>query len=142
MGVHLISDSSGEPSSWKLTHFANISASEEFLIQLVMEMPELVDALTIYEPARQSLKEAILAISIDGLMPAFEHLKTIRASVSQKLLELNRKQLYETFTILLWRSYKDLMQRAAKLIEPEIGFLFQDDLKFEKGLVTWVRSDL
>jgi hypothetical protein len=70
MGIHTITDSGGEPSSWKVTHFANISGCEEFVMQLVMEMPELVDASTIYEPARQKLKEAILAISIDGLMPA------------------------------------------------------------------------
>jgi len=133
----MTSDSGGEPSSWKITHFANISGSEEFLVQLVMEMPEIVDASTIYEPERQMLKEAILAISVDGLMPAFEDLKKIKASVSQKIPELNRRQLYETFAIELWRSYKDLMQRAAKLMEPEIGFLFQEDSNFEKGLIKW-----
>ena len=107
------------------------------ILQLAMEMPELVDASTIYETGRQKLKEAILAISVDGLMPAFEDLKKIRAAVNQTIPELNRKQLYENFTVVLWRSYRDLMQRAAKLMEPEIGFLFQDDSKFEKGLIAW-----
>jgi hypothetical protein len=133
----MISNSRGEPSGWKLTHFANISGSEEFVMQLAMEMPELVDASTIYEPERQKLKEAILDICVGGLMPAFEDLKKIRASVTQKIPELNRRQLYETFTVVLWRSYKNLMQRAAKLMEPEIGFLFEKDPKFEKGLIAW-----
>jgi hypothetical protein len=105
MGVHVISDSTGEPASWKIKHFANISGSEEFVAQLMMEAPELVDAGTISEPDRQKLKEAIAIICIDGLMPAFEHLRSIRASSAQKLPELNRKQLFESFTIVLWRAY-------------------------------------
>jgi hypothetical protein len=138
MGMHFIGDSAGEPVSWKLKHFANISGSEEFLAQLMMEMPELVDASRIYEPERQKLKEAIAEICTEGLMPAFEHLKSIRASKAQDLPELNRKQLYETFTIVLWRAYKDLMQTAAKMMEPEFGFLFLPDAKFESGLARWI----
>jgi hypothetical protein len=137
MAIHKVTDSGGEPCTWKVTHFANIGGSEEFVMQLAIEMPQLVDASMIYEPERQKLKEAILAISFDGLMPAFEGLKRIRASANQSIPELNRRQLYEAFTILLWRSFKDLMQRAAKLMEPEIGFLFQDDSNFEKGLTAW-----
>ena len=138
MGIHIINDSTGEPVKWKIKHFANISGSEEFVAQLMMEMPELIDAGTIYEPERQKLKEAIAEICVEGLMPAFEHLKSIRTSTAQKLPELNRKQLYETFTIVLWRAYKDLMQTAAKMMEPEIGFLFQPDAKFESGLAKWI----
>jgi len=138
MGIHVISDSTGEPVNWKIKRFANISGSEEFVTQLMMEMPELVDAGTIYEPERQKLKEAIAQICTDGLMPAFEHLKSIRASKVQNLPELNRKQLYETFTIVLWRAYKDLMQTATKMMEPEFGFLFQPDAKFESGLAKWI----
>jgi hypothetical protein len=117
--------------------FADIGVSEEFVMQLVTEMPELVDASTIYGPKRKELKEAILAISFDGLMPAFEDLKKIRALGSHAIPELNRKHLYETFSCALWRAYRDLMQGAAKLMEPEIGFLFQEDPAFEKGLIKW-----
>jgi hypothetical protein len=136
--MYIISDSTGEPVDWKIKHFANISGSEEFMAQLMMEMPELVDAGTIREPERQKLKEAIAEICTVGLMPAFEHLKSIRALKAQSLPELNRKQLYETLTIVLWRAYKDLMQTAAKMMEPEFGFLFQSEAKFESGLAKWI----
>jgi hypothetical protein len=53
------------------------------------------------------------------------------------MAELNRKQLYEDFTRVLWHAYKDLMQKAAKMMEPEFGFLFQKDAQFETGLATW-----
>jgi hypothetical protein len=72
------------------------AAVEEFLLQLAVEMPELVDASMIYGEERENLKEDILIISVEGLMPAFEHLKNIRASVGQKILELNRRQLFRT----------------------------------------------
>jgi hypothetical protein len=50
-----------------------------------MEMPELVDASMIYGEERDKLKEAILIVSMEGLMPAFEHLKKIRASVGLEM---------------------------------------------------------
>jgi hypothetical protein len=56
--------------------------------------------------------------------------------------ELNRKQSYEDFTRVLWHSYKDLMQKAAKMMEPQIGFLFKKDPHFETGLPRGIRSGL
>jgi hypothetical protein len=44
-------------------------------------------------------------------------------------------QLFEDFEGRLWHAYKDLMQKAAKRMEPEIGFLFGRDTQFEAGLV-------
>lgn len=141
MGFHTITDTGGEPNTWKITHFANISSSEEFVEQLVVEMPELVDMTAIYGEERDKLKEAILIVSFEGLMPAFEHLKDIRASVGQTMPELNRRQLFENFEGRLWHAYKDLMQKAAKLMEPEIGFLFQrQDAQFEAGLSDWEKK--
>ncbi len=134
MGVHTIRNTGGEPNTWEVERFANISASEEFMQQVMMEMPRLVDAGTIYEPLRQKVLDAIGAISIDGLMPAFSRLKQIRLSPQQKLPELDRKQLYEDFTLALWRGYKDRMQDALLLLGFHMGFLFENDVKFEKGL--------
>lgn len=141
MAIHSIRDNGGEPNAWEVTLFANISASEEFLMQLAMEIPELVDASMIHGAERDKLKEAIMVISVEGLMPAFEHLKRVRASAGHKMPELNRKQLYEDFTRVLWHAYKDLMQKAAKMMEPEIGFLFKHkDAQFEAGLVIWSKK--
>jgi hypothetical protein len=43
-------------------------------------------------------------------------------------------QLYEDFARKIWKSYKELMQHAAKEIGFGVGFLFQNDAKFEQGL--------
>jgi hypothetical protein len=98
----------------------------------------LIDASTIYGQKRGELKETVLAISIEGLMPAFEHLKRIKASPNEALPELNRRQLYEDFSRVLWHAYKDLMQKATTIMEPDFGFLFKKDRDFEAGLTAWV----
>jgi hypothetical protein len=137
MAVHSVRDDGGPPSGWKVKLFAQISGSEEFLMQLVMEMPELVDGSMIFGKERDNLKEAVVAISVEGLMPAFEYLKQIRDPASRALPILKHKQLYEGFTRALWHAYKDLMQIAAKMMEPEFGFLFQKDTQFEAHLAAW-----
>jgi hypothetical protein len=117
-----------------VVHYANVGTSEEFVEQFSGEFLELLDASTIYEPKRQELKEAILTILTEGLIPAFEHLKKIRSSVGQEIPVLNRMQLYEDFSRVLWHAYKDLMPRATVLLGFDIGFLFQKEANFEKGV--------
>src|ERR1035437_905538 len=120
--------------------FAHIGGSEPFVQQLLEEMPTLVDAGMIDGARREEVKHAILAISFEGLMPAFEHLKRIRAAVGESVPELNRKQHYEDFAVALWMAYKTLMPRATELMDFNIGFLFQNDLNFDKGLVEFLKA--
>jgi hypothetical protein len=51
---------------------------------------------------------------------------------------LNRNQLYEDFTRVLWHGYKNLLPKATLAIGYDIGFLFQDDVKFEKGVTVFL----
>jgi hypothetical protein len=128
------------PAQWKVEHFADVDASEEFVQQLMLELSELLDGTMIPEPKRAEVKHAIMTISTEGLLPAFEHLKRIRASVAKQMPVLNRKQLYEDFSRVLWHGYKDLMQKAALLMGANIGFLFDTDAKFEKGLAEFRKA--
>jgi hypothetical protein len=139
MAIYRVSGiSDKEPNEWPVTTFAAISGSEEFLRQLVMEMPELVDASSILEPERCKVKEAILIMSIEGLMPAFEHLKEIRAVVGQAIPILKRTTLYEDFSGALWVAYKRFAQEAAKLLCPDAGFIFQrKPSSFDQGALVF-----
>ena len=136
MAIHSVRDNGGEPNTWKVRLFANIGGGEDFVVHLI-ELPELVDASMIFGDARDKLKEAIIIVLLEGLMPAFEHLKRIRALSGQPVPELNRKLLFEDFSGALWKAYKDLMQQAAKMMEPDFGFLFQRETQFEAGLLKW-----
>jgi len=127
-----------EPNQWKVIHFANVGTSEEFIETFSGELLELVDGSLIFGEERDAVKAAIMTVVTEGLMPAFEHLRRIRASVTNPLPELNRRQLYEDFARVLWHAYKDLFPKAVLLLGFNIGFLFKGDADFEKGLADFM----
>jgi hypothetical protein len=64
-----------EPNEWKMVHSANVGTSEEFIETFSGEILERVDGSLIFGEERESVKNAIMTIVVEGLMPAFEHLK-------------------------------------------------------------------
>jgi hypothetical protein len=133
MTIHRVTPSGLEPNKWKVQTVANVGTSEEFVHQM-MELHPLVDAGTIFEPERQQVKEALTSILMDGLLPAFLELQEIRASVGKDIPLINRAQPYEDLARKLWKTYKELMEKAARLMGFKIGFLFDNDKKFREGL--------
>jgi hypothetical protein len=129
-----------EPNEWKMVHFANVGTSEEFIETFSGEILELVDGSLIFGEERESVKNAITTIVVEGLMPAFEHLKKIRASVATPLPELNRRQLYEDFARSLWHAYKDLFPKATLFLGFDIGFLFKQDAQFSPRRAKFICS--
>lgn len=132
--VWSVKDNGKEPNEWTKVHFANVGTSEEFVEIFSGELLELIEASAIFGAEREAVKNSIMTILIEGLMPAFEHLRKIRLSVRIAIPELNRRQLYEDFARVLWHAYKDLMPRAVLLLGFDIGFQFQKDAKFEKSI--------
>lgn len=127
-----------EPNEWRVVTFANPgSGSEEMVTFFFSELPEIVDATLIFDPRRTELKDAIGTILIEGLLPAFEHLKKIRASVDADIPLLNRNQHFEDFWGRLWPTYAHLFQEATKPTGYDMGFLFQNDNNFERGLMAF-----
>jgi hypothetical protein len=133
-GIWSITDNGKEPSEWRVVPYATVGTSEEFIEFFSGELLELVDASNIHGAGRDKLKESIMTILTEGLMPAFEHLRKIRTSVVSPVPELNRKQNYEDFARVLWHAYKDLTPKAALLLGFDIGFQFQKSASFEKGI--------
>jgi hypothetical protein len=127
-----------EPNEWKVIRFANSGSAEEFVETFTGEFLELVDASLIVGTERDAVKNAITTVVTEGLMPAFEHLRKIRLSVTNPIPELNRRQLYEDFARVLWHAYKDLFPKAMLLLGCDVGFLFKKDADFEKGLAEFV----
>jgi hypothetical protein len=90
-----VTDNGKEPNEWPVVHFANVGTSEEFVEVFSEELLEPVDASHILGAERDAVKAAIMTVLVEGLMPAFEHQRKIRLSVSNSIPELNRRQLYE-----------------------------------------------
>jgi hypothetical protein len=114
-------------------HFADFGASEEFVLP-VLDLIDILKGTTIFDPQRNEVSGSVGAIASEGLSAAFLELRTIRSSVGQDLPMLNHFQMFEDFYGKLWRAYKEYMQRAVKPMGFDIGFLFQKDAQFEKGL--------
>jgi hypothetical protein len=124
------------PNTWQVVHFANVGTDEEF-VRLMLEMFWLLGGVSIADDQKTVVKDAIADILNEGLLPTFLELQNIRASVGADLPLVERLQLYEDFARKLWKSYKDLTQRAAIAMGFDIGFVFQKEQLFEEGLKTF-----
>jgi hypothetical protein len=107
----------------------------------MLEMSEIIGGTMFVQAEKENVKNAIMTISTEGLLPAFEHLKRIRSSIAQQLPVLNRRQHYEDFSRVLWHSYKDLTQAATKVMGAQVGFIWSPDSDFEAGLKDFMESD-
>ena len=128
-------DNGKEPNEWPKEVFSDVGTNDEFVRQFADEFMELMDATSIFDPKRQDIKDALMVLLIEGLLPAYVRLNEIRGSTGQLIPVLNRRQQFEGFAGELWRAYKALMQKAAKLLDYDIGFLFQEPPKFKKGVI-------
>jgi len=137
-----VTNNGKEPNEWPQVQFATVGASEEFIEVFSGELLELLGASFIFGEERDAVKAAITTVLVEGLMPAFEHLRKIRLSVTHRIPELNRRQLYEDFARVLWHAYKDLFQKAVLLLGFDIGFQFDTEAKFKKGLADFPASTL
>jgi hypothetical protein len=121
------------PKDWKPVHFADVGTDEVFIREM-LEMINILDGTLIEGQRREEAKHAMVTIMADGLIPTFMELRSIRESQIKKLPLVEKLQLHEDFARKLWKSYKDLTQRAAKTMGFEIGFLYQEERGFDAGL--------
>jgi hypothetical protein len=121
------------PKDWKPVHFANVGTDEAFIREM-LEVVQILGGTMIEGQQREHAKDAIATIMTDGLIPTFVELQGIRESQTKNLPVVEKLQLYEDFARKVWKSYKDLTQRAGKTMGFEIGFLYQEDKSFEDGL--------
>jgi hypothetical protein len=103
-------------------------------VRETLELVDLLKGTQIDGEQRRQATDAIGSVLTDGLLPAFLELRAIRESRGRDLPLIEQYQLYEDFARKLWKSYKDLTQRVALAMGFDIGFLFQNETKFEQGL--------
>jgi hypothetical protein len=137
MSVYRMAPKPGEhPRNWKIEKFAEIGWDERF-VRDMCELRRILYATTIPDPQREAVNDAIMIVLTDGLMPAFSELEKIRASEGKAMPVMDRRELYHDFCRKLWKSYKDLTQRAATAAGFNIGFLFTSEKEFAKGVAAF-----
>jgi len=119
--------------------FASVGTQEPFMREM-LELVDILEGSLIFAERRELARSAIMTVMTDGVLPAFLELRSIRSPHTANLPLTERFQPYEDFARKLWKAYKDLTQRAAEATGFDIGFLYQTDANFEKGLKKF-RSD-
>ena len=140
-GLHTLKNNGKEPRDWDKAHFSSTPGECQFMEFFFGEIHDLVNTSMIDGKDREELRDAIMVMVTEGLLPAYEDLRAIRAYKDQQIPVLNRKKHYDDFVRALWHGYKDLMPKIAELLGYDIGFLFQRDGKFKSGLEAFVAEN-
>jgi hypothetical protein len=112
--------------------YASVGSKEPFTAAFI-GLTDLVDAALFDTLAEQiEIKNIIMEIYMDGLLPAFLSLRKIHQPDADAGLADTYKNYDDLYRYLV-RALKDRTQAAAKAIGYDIGFLFQQDAAFEKG---------
>ncbi|MGB8655757.1 MAG: hypothetical protein WCD23_14665, partial [Candidatus Acidiferrales bacterium] len=123
-----------EPNSWPIILFADVGTQEPFMARITSGLRDVLDATR--HRNKPQIAEAICALCLDCLIPAFISLRELRATAAGKRVpEITKITNFEGMYKNLWTAYKDRMQIAAGLMGYEIGFLFQKNSGFERGCV-------
>ena len=122
-----------EPNKWQVRKMAEVGWDERF-VRETTELTDLIKGTLLSEQEKVAATDAIGNLLTDGLIPTFYKLREIRESLGKDLPLIDQFQMYEDFARKLWKSYKDLTQRAATATGFDIGFVWQKESKFEEGL--------
>jgi hypothetical protein len=125
---------------FRVAPLADVGSSEPFLARISIGLIDVLNA-TLYDN-RNEIKNAIMGLSIDCLIPAFMSLRELRKIADDdKAPLLSKNKAFDDLCKYVWTAYKDRMTKTARLMGYEIGFLFQKDSFFEAGCETFLKNN-
>ena len=128
-----------EPNKWPQQHFSDVGTDNAFVRELAVDFRVLLHGSSISGTRREAVESALMAVLVEGLLPAFGHLQDIENSSRQTAL-IKQMQQVEDFTSALWRAYKTLFPKLTLLLGFDIGFLFVETVNFEKGASIFIST--
>jgi hypothetical protein len=138
---------SGNPNSpFKVTYLSDVGAGEAFVSRLSLGLTEVFDAMFVQSHedtlTAQQIKHELNDLVMECLIPAFLSLRELRQSVgNEEIPVLTKLKHFNDMYRTLWSAYKDRMQTIAKMLGFNIGFLFENDQKFEKGCAQFLTDN-
>ncbi len=121
-----------KPGKAEAVLYSNIDLAQPFVARIWGLLDIL--KLTSYQKQKE-INDSILSLLFECLLPAHISLENIKKhSATAGIAELDKQKDYFDLHNHLWAAYKDRMQLIFQDSEFEIGFLFQKDADFEKGL--------
>ena len=111
--------------------YASVGSKEPF-VAAFLGLIDLADAADFDLAKQAEIKNIIMEIELDCMLPAFLALRKIHQPDADAGMADNYKNYDDLYRYLV-RALKDRTQAASKAIGYDIGFLFQQDAAFEKG---------
>lgn len=111
--------------------YASVGSKEPFTAAF-LGLGDLVDAAEFDLAKQTEIKNIIMEIYMDCMLPAFLSLRKIQQPDAGAGMADNLKNYDDLYRYLV-RALKDRTQAAAKAIGYDVGFLFQQDKAFDKG---------
>jgi hypothetical protein len=128
-----------EPNKWTVRRFADVGSAEPFVARLSIGLLDMLDATQF--PNRDEIKESIIELALESIMPAFLSLRELRKiAADEKVPILTKQKNYEDMYKSLWAAYKDRMKITANLMGYDLGFLFQKDSLFDDGCAQFAKT--
>jgi hypothetical protein len=124
---------------FKTDLYANFGTGEPWVARIVLGLQELVYAVPAFGATREAFMNELGEV-FESLGIAFEELRGLRKLVADKAPALDVARAYASLYGYLWQAYKDRFQAAMRALGLDIGFLFQNDANFEKGVAELVAA--
>ena len=87
---------------------------------------KLFNGTTYHPTGKAAIHEALTELLIETLLPAFESLRELRAIIADDSVPLVKEnKSFDVMYRTIWTVYKDPLQKAARLMGYNIGFLFK-----------------
>lgn len=120
--------------NFKITKLADFGSSEPWVARIWMAMKEYIDRLLIPSDVKKNVHESYIDL-FDSLSLTFISLRTIETMINDKNTpSLTLTKEYHNFYNNVWTTLKDRFQKCITELNMDIGFIFQEDSKFDIGL--------
>lgn len=136
----------GNPNApFRVALMSDVGAGEPFVSRIALGLSDVLNAMFVQnnedESKAQVVKEELQNLVLECLIPAFLSLRELRQSVGKEVPILTRLKHFNDMYRTLWTAYKDRMQTIVKMLGFNIGFLFENDQKFDKGCAQFLADN-
>ena len=116
----------------KINKFTDFGTSEPFVARISLGLIDLIEALDMNKEQKQSIKNNIFE-TFRELSKAFISLREIQDSNIRKkeFVIINQEKNYSDLYNYCWTAYKDRMPKISDCLGIYIGFIFQNEDKFQ-----------
>ena len=118
-------------------HYADFGSAEPWVARTILQAQTLVNAVPAFAATRRAfheeMGETFLALSM-----AFTALRELQRAVVRGAPAGELEGAYDRLYRQLWTAYKDRFQKSLRALGYELGFVWQNDHRFEAGVAKLV----